>query len=401
MIKKYKEYIKEYIKESLLDKLKGPPIEEVVNNNPDELLKIGIVENNIEYVKLALENNANPFVNNYHLFLYDGKDKEIIIDLLFKYSKLPKSVDEFVKILFNNIEPENDDNGVVKYKNKYGVLFSLNNYLELEAQIYYLFRNIYGKTTKQILSLFITHFNLNEFKTINILLLSSFKLQKLLYDNSNGLNESLLDKLKGPTEEEFLNSIKNISVEKAFDVSIRNNSLDGVKTIFESGRYISFSNKSYAMTIAQMYKYYDIIDYLNNIQGIKINAEFAAGKGDIKLLEIIKNKKQHLNILHCLKEAAKYGEIESIKFLLNNYDVNDIDLKITIEATTNLYGLNNKLISDDEKEEIVKYILDNYELSLYQLDSLFYYTQERNAYGIRNIIEKKIKEISEIKLKNN
>ena len=189
---------------------------------------------------------------------------------------------------------------------------------------------------------------------------------------------------------------KNSFIKYAFG-----NSLDGVKTIFESGRYISFSNKSYAMTIAQMYKYYDIIDYLNNIQGIKINAEFAAGKGDIKLLEIIKNKKQHLNVLHCLKEAAKYGEIESIKFLLNNYDVNDIDLKITIEATTNLYGLNNKLISDDEKEEIVKYILDNYELSLYQLDSLFYYTQERNAYGIRNIIEKKIKEISEIKLKNN
>ena len=79
MIKNYKLF-----KESLLNKLEGPTIEEIIKNNPTKLLEVGIIENNFEYVKLAVKNGANvKYEDNVFLELssdknHDGEYTDII-----------------------------------------------------------------------------------------------------------------------------------------------------------------------------------------------------------------------------------------------------------------------------------------------------------------------------------
>lgn len=212
MLKKYNEYIKE----SLLNRLEGPTQQEIIENlkdNPDKLLRYSIDNEYLEGVELALENGANPNVDNYSLFLYNRKDKEKIIDLLFEYSNIPRSENDLTKILFNNIEPEySNSDGVVKYKNEYGVLFYFtvfgsDNYLEIPNNVYYLFFNVYNNSKQEIHTLFENHFNLPKFN-IHISISSSFKIEKLLYDNLKGLKESLLNHLEGPSKEEVSKNLK-------------------------------------------------------------------------------------------------------------------------------------------------------------------------------------------------
>ena len=212
MIKKYNEYIKE----SLLNSLEGPSQQEIIENfknNPDKLLKYSIDNEYLEGVELALENGANPNVDNYSLFLYNRKDKEKIIDLLFEYSNIPRTENVLTKILFNNIEPVYSiSDGVLQYKNEYGVLFYFtvfgsDNYLEIPYNVYYLFFNVYNKSKQEIYTLFENHFNLPNFN-IHISMSSSFKIEKLLYDNLKGLNESLLNHLDGPSKEEVSKNLK-------------------------------------------------------------------------------------------------------------------------------------------------------------------------------------------------
>lgn len=233
--------------ESLLNRLEGPTQQEIIENlkdNPDKLLRYSIDNEYLEGVELALENGANPNVDNYSLFLYNRKDKEKIIDLLFEYSYIPRIENDFIKILFNNIEPlySNSDD-VVKYKNEYGVLFYFtvfgsNNYLEIPHNIYYIFFNVYNKSKQEIYTLFKNYFNLQDFN-IHVTNSSSFKIEKLLNDNLKGLNESLLNKLEGPSKDEIFNNLINmvdqysalikaitLDQKEAIDYIVKNNTAD-------------------------------------------------------------------------------------------------------------------------------------------------------------------------------
>lgn len=203
MIKKYKLF-----KESLLDHLKGPTEEEIIKNfedNPDKFLEYSINNEYLRGVKIALDNGADPCVDNYRLFLYKGKHKEEIIELLFEYSNIPKSENNIIKLIFNNIEQEYSNTDVaVRYKNKYGVLFYFivfgDKYImEIPSNVYYLFFHVYNKSKQEIIDLLSDEFNLPDFAMhVTTETPSSFKIKKTLYDYTIGLNESLLDHLKGP-----------------------------------------------------------------------------------------------------------------------------------------------------------------------------------------------------------
>lgn len=200
MIKNFKLY-----KESLLNKLQGPTEEEILNENPDLFLKISIEDDNVEGVKKALNHGANPFYNYCYLFNLCGNEE--IKKLLFEYSNLPKSVDDFIKILFKNVKLNNPYNvDTERYSNEYGVLFYITDkYMELSSEIYYIFYNVYSKSKAEIHKLFIDYFNLDN-KTLHVMNFSSFKLNKMLFDNKQ-LKESLLNKLQGLNEQEVWDNI--------------------------------------------------------------------------------------------------------------------------------------------------------------------------------------------------
>lgn len=201
MIIKYNQYIKE----SLLNKLQGPTEEELLNENPDLFLKISIEDDNVEGVKKALDYGADPLSNNCYLFVLC--DNEEIKTLLFEYTNLPKSIDDFIKILFKNVKLNNPYNvDTERYSNEYGVLFYITDkYMELSSEIYYIFYNVYSKSKAEIHKLFIDYFNLDN-KTLHVMNFSSFKLNKMLFDNKQ-LKESLLNKLQGLNEQEVWDNI--------------------------------------------------------------------------------------------------------------------------------------------------------------------------------------------------
>lgn len=288
MLKKYNEYINE----SLLNRLEGPTQQEIIENfknNPDKLLRYSIDNEYLEGVELALENGANPNVDNYSLFLYNRKDKEKIIDLLFEYSNIPRSENDLTKILFNNIEPEySNSDGVVKYKNEYGVLFYFtvfgsDNYLEIPNNVYYLFFNVYNKSKQEIHTLFEHHFNLPNFN-IHISISSSFKIEKLLYDNLKGLNESLLNHLNGPNEDDVFNHFKNSgNYDKLMRYSIETFFIKGIKYVIDE---IGINPNKYSFEILKQFDLYTKEMYESGIIKYLLEKGLDISKSSYKIFRI-------------------------------------------------------------------------------------------------------------------
>lgn len=183
MIKKYNDYIKE----SLLDKLKGPTDEEILENDPNLFLTLSLENNDINGVVKAFDYGADISYNNYEFFAYKNSVDNEIIDLLFEYSNLPKTIDEFNNILFNNIKPNNSyfNDITVRYKNDYGVLFYYENYnIEISSEFFYIYKRVYSLEKNDIKKIISEYFDI----VCNYLIISnftSFKLNKLLFDNKH------------------------------------------------------------------------------------------------------------------------------------------------------------------------------------------------------------------------
>ena len=217
--------------------------------------------------------------------------------------------------------------------------------------------------------------------------------------NSEKSYESLLDKLEGPNEKEIKEYFKQ-NPGKGLIEAAKSNNLELIKEILDDKdiRYISFSDKRTAMWYACRNNFYSAVELLKSYN-ISIDLEVAAEYGYIDILKLGLDKKQNFLETKVLKRAVDGGQLESIKFLFENYKIDKIDnliviehiIRLTNELPKNTYvGENTEYIP--KRIEIFKYIINKFEYSLDKLEDLWGFAQDKGSYTISNYINDIIKE---------
>ena len=148
-------------------------------------------------------------------------------------------------------------------------------------------------------------------------------------------NESLKDKLVGPTEHEVVENFKKLPPDEMLKRSSKLGLIDGVKIAIERGADINYID-CLALKYACDNGYYDIAKYLID-NGANIRPEnkshnlltLASEKGYNDILGLLINKglSVHINYDEPLIKSIKGGHLETVKFLLkrgcNIHTMND------------------------------------------------------------------------------
>jgi len=219
MIKKYKQF-----NEGLLDKLKGPSMEELLkNSSPERILKTGVELNDLDMVKFAVEHGANVYGesqmvlffsihhknNDMILYLLEHganlKDENIIGILKLNDIELFKEVLEKYKpsyqlddsILFYAVSVDNID--AAKFLIENGLNVDFENGTPLRCAIV--------KNNLELVELLVDNGATITQGIIDLSKKSVF-IESYLKRNFKKTNEGVLDRMKGPTEEEVGTELK-------------------------------------------------------------------------------------------------------------------------------------------------------------------------------------------------
>ena len=324
MIKKYKQF-----NEGVLQHLSGPSEDEVLKENPNAYLEYAVETNSIEKINKALEHGADLLNDECYIFTLELSDE--LLKFFKEKINLPETVDEFIEKLFSNLKQRKTESGKeTEFYNDYGVVYILNKagntLIRMSNTLFYVFINIYILVSRKRIAEHIKKY-VND--NLEIVINSSdviFDLKGYLNDK-NYLNESILDKLKGPSKEDVWDMLKGLNPQELYKKSSELNFVDGVKKAIELGAYEG-----------------DLNELLNT--AIKLD--------DKKLIELAVDK---FNKVNKKIVAGWYGNMGDVIRNSSDYALKYIISKNLITKSDYFYVLDR--VAEDGRYDVCKFLLDN------------------------------------------
>lgn len=357
MLKKYIQYIKE----SSSYRYPYSRIMILINSIDDYYKVLNFVEDNFNIeINLIRDDEyfRNPYINLNHillsvplLYLIIRKERHKIddVDILRFYSTEISNINELLEIINDNV-------------------------------------GSYYFNEKDILS--IDDLNV----VISLLKTGKKDTYNYLYNKEKiNVYESLLDKLKGPNEEEILKAIKE-KTGKILEQAVINGNIEIVKKIFETVDNISKDDKNYAMWYACQYNKYDIVKLLNDY-GVNINMEVASNKGYVDILQLGLDRGQIFIKTNILKGSVNGGNLSSFKFIFDKCDINKTDVLPVILHVIRLTGGLNDNGSELflRRVEMINIILNSFSFNIEELNKFVESANENNSFTIKEHIKEYIK----------
>ena len=189
---------------------------------------------------------------------------------------------------------------------------------------------------------------------------------------NNFINESLKDKLKGKSEQEILNNIKNLTPKEKLEKGAQYGLLFLVKQAIEEGVDPSYKN-NYAIRHASANGYLDIVKYLlkdervNPSDGFNYAIGVASMNGHLDIVkELMKDDRVDPSDEnnYAIKYASSRGHLDVVKELLKDDRVDPSDSDNFAIASASYNGhldvvkellKDNRVIDKLSKEELEKY----------------------------------------------
>ena len=288
-----------------------------------------------------------------------NKKAQPLLDYILSSSILPKNYKDYLKEYFDGCEfktirtykefPGLVKNGrVLLYSDSIG---SSIKYLTIHFDLYWTLHNFYN-----IESGIELNDNIHNFLVDNKLNIGLFKddeytsLRLSKFDDVNSINESLLDKLKGPTEEEVSAYYDGIKANKLMNDFIHKRDVDGINYLINKNPNKHFDVENY--DIIDLHKWnIDLYNYF--INKVMYTEKFYIGIiiNDTELIQSLIN-----NYNHIINYLEGFGLLYSCRF--KNYDMVELLLKNNIEITDKKFKyLKEYLLKDKELVSIFnKYV---------------------------------------------